>query len=1032
VSLAAAVAFTLNRRVTVLVFAALTVIVGLLCLVRLPVELVPPGMTSAELTVWIPVDAANPAEVQETVVRPTEENLRTIPGIVRLASFAGPNNARIRVQFSKTVDLDLAAAEVRDRVERSRPSWPREVRRYNIFRFNADTDIPIMTFGLAFEKRSDDLSFLIDEKVVKPLEATPGVARVQVWGLLDDQIRIYVDREKALASGIDLYRLTQDLENANLDVSGGEIDDGGVKYSLRTEGRFRSLDDVREYPIRPGLKLGQIADVRPEQAVRDFVALSRNRFALWCIVQKESTANTVATCDGVRETLRTKIASDGALAAAGVKLMDESGMDAGRIIGDALAQLKDTAVSGAWLALIVLLWFLRRLRLTIVVTLAIPLSLLVTAVATAATGGSLNMLSLLGITIAIGMLVDNAIVVTECILQKRDLGLPPLAAARAGAAEVALAVALSTLTTVVAFLPIIFMSGDRDVTFFTSAIGLPLCYAVSASLVVALVFVPLGTVVFYPSRERRADPPWLAKLRTSPAFDRLAAAYARSLAATLRRPRLVALAVLAVAGIVTKAAWDALPKTDLTDDRGGSLSIDVDLEGNFTLTDAFETFTTLGRVVESKVEEYGIKDYWAFFRRTGGDIDIKLRTKNARRTAEIAELLKKDLPKLPGVRIQAGKKSDEPEKAKTTFRLTGPDVAKLEELARDAADLIQTVPGVAKAKSDLEPAAREIHIAPDREKLSRLGVIPEALWGTVQYGVRGFPLNDLVSGEREIPLIVQYEGGAEATLTELRETALFSRAGGRVPMSAVADLSVTRGFAEIRREGGKTGATITVDVNDSTKKDETRKTIKALLDRLPLPDGYAFEDKQGVEMAEGMKEMSVATALAAVFVFLLMGIMFESFVLPFAVLLSAPFSWAGAVWLLAAMSTPLDMIGSISLILLVGVVVNNGIVLIDCAHRLQLEGRSRTESLVEAGRLRLRPILMTALTTIVGLVPTGFAAETNSEISYKALALAVIGGMTVATFLQLYVVPVAYVLLDEARKVSGAALRAATAGFRTR
>ncbi len=1020
-SLAEVVAFTLSRRVTVLVLAVLTVVVGVIAFRRLPVELIPPGMSSAQITVSIPVDAANPAEVQETVVRPTEENLRTIPGIVRLVSFAGPNSAQIRLEFSKTVDIDLAVAEVRDRVERSRPSWPREVRRYNIFRFNADTDIPILSFGITFEKRSDDLTFLIDEKVTKTLEAVPGVARVQVWGLLDDQIRIYVDRNKALAAGIDLYRLTQDLESANLDVSGGEIDDGGVKYSLKTAGRFRSIEDVREYPIRPGIKLGQIADVRPEQAVRDFIALYRNEFALWCIVQKESTANTVATCRLVEEAIRTKISTDKSLRDVGAAVRLEGAFNTGNLIQDALDTLRTTAQDGAWLAVLVLLVFLRRFRLTLIITLAIPMALLLTAAWAAATGDSLNLLSLLGITIAIGMLVDNAIVVTECILQKRDQGFAPLAAAQAGAAEVALAVTLSTLTTVVAFLPIIFMSGDRDVTFFTSAIGMPLCVSVSASLVVALVFVPLATVVCYPRHfDAAGGPRLLARLRSSPGFDRMAAAYGRSLGRVLSAPRLTAAAVVVVSTGLTYVAWEKLPKTDVISSEGGKLKIDVALDGNFSLNEAFKTFTELGRTVERLSPELGIKSYWSFFRRNGGSFDISLSAKNPRQTADAAVRLRTALPKLPGVRIQAGKSDDASEKSKITFRLTGPDVAVLEVVARDAAELMAGVPGVSRAKSDLEAAAREIHILPDREKLNRLGVVPEALWGTVQYGIRGFPLNELASGEREIPLVVMFDGGNEATLSELRETPLFAGEGGRVPLSAVADLAVTRGFTGIRREGGKIGATITVDVLDPKAKEDVRKSVKSLIDRLPLPDGYGFEDLRGAEMGAAFREAKIAALLAAVFVLLLMGIMFESFVLPFAVLFSAPFSWTGAIWLLALTDTPLDIVGFISFILLVGVVVNNGIVLVDCAHRLRTEGLSRTEALTEAGRLRLRPILMTALTTIVGLLPTGFAEESNSQISYKALALAVIGGMTVATLLQLYIVPVAYVLLDDFRKTAAA------------
>jgi hydrophobic/amphiphilic exporter-1 (mainly G- bacteria), HAE1 family len=1024
VSLAAAVSFTLRRRVTILVLAMLVVGTGVMSVLRLPVELIPSGLTRARVTVSIPVPSANPSEVQETIVRPTEENLRTIPGVASIYTQAHVNFARLSIEFSKDVDLDAAVAEVRDRVERSRPAWPSEARRFEINRFNLDTDIPVVAFGFSFDERGDDFTFVVEESVVKPLEAVNGVARVQVWGLLDDVVRIYVDRERALAAGVDLYLLSQELEKANLDVSGGEIEEGGVRFTLKTAGRFRTLEDVRSYPIRPGLRLDRIAEVRPEQAVRDFIALSNNRFALWCQVMKESGANTVATCDAVRAVLENRIANDPRLKDAGIRLHPEIFFDQGRLIRSAIDNLVDTALDGAWLAIAVLVWFLRRLRLTAVVAIAIPFSLLMTAAATAATGGTLNLLSLVGVTIAVGMLVDNAIVVVECVLQKRNEGLSPLAAARAGASEVALAVTMSTSTTIVAFLPIIFMSGDRDATFFTRAVGLPLCFAVGSSLLVALVFTPLATVALYRAGRSKPDSPIVAKLRRSIVFEALANAYARTLDRALESPGRTALvAALLVVG-VTALVWKDVPRADQLNDDGGEIETNVALDANYTLSDAYAVFTELGRAIDSKKEALGVRDYWAFFTRKGGRLEARLSTRDPRETERVAAELRNVLPKIPGARVQTGRKNDGSEKSKVRFRLVGPEVETLEVLARDAAESIRALDFVARADSDLEAAAREIHIRPDRALLNRLGIVPEALWGTVQYGVRGFPLNELATPKREIPLVVMFEGGDEASLDELRETPLFSRTGGRVPMSAVADVAPARGFTEIRRENGKARAVVEADVSDATKSEDVRKAALALLARTPLPEGYAWEDLLGREIEEGMTEMKIAVALAAIFVFLLMGVMFESFVSPFAVLLSAPFSWAGALWLLAVTKEPLDTVGTIGFVLLVGVVVNNGIVLIDCARRRREEGLSRRAALVDAGRLRLRPILMTSMTTIAGLLPTAAAGASNSQISYKSLSLVVIGGMTTATLLQLYVVPAAYALLDDFRLNAGAALAA--------
>ncbi len=1023
-SIERAVAWTLSRRVTVLTLALLLVAIGWISMKRLPVELAPRGFTTGEVTINIPVNASNPVEVQETVIRPTEELLRTIPGITKITSRARKDAARISIEFSRDVDADLAAAEVRDRVERARPSWPSDVRRYFLFRFNLDSDLPVYSFGLTLDRPGEEATFLVEERILKPLEAIPGVARVTCWGLLDDQVRIYVDRDRALASGVDLYQLTQALERANLDVPGGEIREGDVRYSLKSDGRFRSIEDVKAHPVRPGLPLGTLADVRAEKAVRDFVALSGTRPSLWCQVQKESTANTVETCERVRTMLRDRISKDPRLAELGLGFLWFERMDFGKVITGAVDQLKQSTLEGACLAVVVLLLFLKRFRLTLIITLAIPLSLLITAAAMDATGASLNILSLLGITIAIGMLVDDAIVVVECIQQHRDRGLPPMRAARMGTAEVALPVTLSTLTTVLAFLPIIFMSGRQEVTFFTSAIGMPLVWAVLASLVVALVFVPLATVAL--TRGKFTDPAWIVWFRSNAFFDRIAGAYGRSVGAALKRRFALLFLSTAFCGGLSWWAWSLLPKTDVMSDAGGGINIEIELDANYSLQEAYDTFVTLGKAVERVGPEIGLDDFWSFFRDRGGSMNVYLAHRDPDKTKAAIETLRKALPRIPGAKVQVGLEDREGgAKQRTSFQVFGPNLDKLEVVAREVAEEIGRMPGILKTKCDLEPAEDEIHVVPNRARLQRFGISSEALTGTIGYGVRGFPLAELASGDREIPLIIQFEGGDTQRLSELRETPLFTKTGARVPMSAVAEIVVTRGFGEIRREGGRARANIAIDTNE-TDTQGLMKRIRERLARFPLPEGFSYEDTAGASFEDGMKELGLATLLAAVFVFLIMGIMFESFLLPFVIILSVPFAWCGALWALAFTKTPLDLVGSIAAILLVGIVVKNGIVLIDCARRLMDEGLARDDALKEAGRVRLRPILMTAATTILGLVPTAIAVETGSTISYKALAVATIGGMTVATLLQLYVVPAIFAALDDARSLCARIL-----GFRT-
>jgi HAE1 family hydrophobic/amphiphilic exporter-1 len=1022
-ALDATIRWTLHRRVTVFVLMAMVVVVGVIATRRLDLELLPRGFQENDVSILIPVASANPIEVQESIVRPTEELLRTIPGIKRLVSAAGANEAWMNVEFSKDVDLDLATAEVRDRLERARLVWPPEVRRYRIFRFNLDTDLPIFQFGIGIQKPSDELTFLIEEKIVKPLEAIPGVARVQCRGLLDDQVRIFVDQNRALAAGVRLYELTRALESGNVDVSGGEIEDAGVRYTLKSEGRFRSLEDVRDFPIRPGLTLGQIATIEPVKAVRDFIVLSRMQPTLWCRVQKESSANTVETCARVREALAGRILPDPRLKEMGVSFHFFDWGDIGKVITSALQTLGETAVHGSWLSVLVLLFFLRRVRLTILIGLAIPLSLLLTGIWIAAAGGSLNLLGMIGVTVAIGMLVDDAIVVVESIHQKREEGLTPMAAALRGTADIALAVVLSTLTTVVAFVPIMFMSGDTEMTFFLSGIGLPLCYAVLASLFVALVFVPLGTVMCYRWQKNLHEPEWVSKLRTSAIVSWLIGIYSRSLASALRNRFAALVLIIIPIAMLSQWAWSALPKTDVTSDDGGSVSVDVELDSNFTLSDAHGAFLELGRAIEAMGAGIGLKHFWCFFDRTGGDIRIILDHRDVVKTKEAAKKVKAELPRPPGVRVQCRLQDERDRARELTFNVYGDDVVRLADVADEVADVIQTVPGVLRVKSDLKSAEGEVHITPDREKLQRFGIVPEALWGTVQYGVRGFPLNELVSGEREIPLIIQFKGGDEQTLGELRETSLFSRRGAQVPMSAVADIGVSRGFGEIRREGGRARARLSVD----SAEEDTEKLVERIRKRLDahlLPEGFSYQDNKGAELDNAKTQMMLALLLSATFVFLLMGIMFESFILPAAVFVAVPFSWAGAILALAIAGSTFDFVGSISLVLLIGVVVKNGIVLIDCAARIRHAGAEKHAALVQAGAQRLRPILMTALTTTLGLVPTAIAKATGSQISYQSLAIAVIGGMTLATILTLYLTPITYSLLDELRVAFGGAVRA--------
>lgn len=1021
-SLPGLVAFTLRRRVTVTMLFVATVVLGAASYRQLPVELMPGGFTEPEATIWIPAASSTPLEVQEQIVRPTEELVRTIPGVKEVATRARQDGARLSVTLGRDIDPTLGLAELRDRVERARASWPAEARDFFIWQFDIESDLPVFAFAVDLDRRDDDrLTFLVEEKVLRQIEALPGVARVECWGLLDDQVRIRIDRERANALGVGIYQLTQLLEKSNLELSGGTVEEGEVRVALRTDARFKSLDEVRQMPLdRRGLTLGDVAEVEAGKGVRQFMAFSRTKPALWCQVFKESSANTVEVADRVRAFVRDELATDERLLDIGATPRLYEPADIGAIVTNALNSLSQTALIGALLALFVLLAFLRRLGPTLVITLSIPACLMITLAWIWASDGSLNLLSMLGITVAIGMLIDNAIVVVENVTRHRDLGVPPLEAARRGASEVALAITLSTLTTVAAFLPIIFLTGEGLVTFFAAGIGLPLCVAVGASLFVALVFIPLATVVVSP-RAASGDAP--IRDSSEGVLPRLAV---RACGQLLRQRFWTLVILVTVVGGITRVAWEAVPKVESRDDSGGRVTVDVDFDGNLTFGDAGREMLFIGRWIEEVADEIDLEHFWCFFRRGSGEVMIDLQHKDMLRTRDTAKWLKERLPERAGVKLDIsveGAQSNE--RGKLRLDLFGPDPGTLVDLSEQVLEVIEGVPGVLSVSADVEKAEAEIHVVPDRESVARKQIDPRALRGTITYGIRGWRVTDLRFDEREIPMIIEYEGAADRDLPELQSLAIPSNDGREFPLDAIADITTSRGLGEIRRRDEQASIRLTVESAEEDRE-ALSEDIRTALAAVPMPDGYGFQATSQATLDSASKTAMSAVLLAAVLVFLLMGVLFESVMQPLAVIFSVMFSWAGAVWSLALFNTPLDPIGFIAPIVLVGVVVNNGIVLIDCAHRLRADGLARTEALLEAVRIRLRPILMTAVTTIVGLLPMAISDGGGSSISYRALAHGLIGGLVLATFLTLLVVPVIYSLLDDLglflRRVFGASL----------
>ncbi len=1124
-----------RRPVMLLVIFAALVVVGMLAFLRIPLQMMPDGIVEPGLQIFVQHPGASAQENEEKVARVLEEQLRTLTGIEEIESGSSDDSLWIWVQFNATQDMDIARAEVRDRVERARPLLPSSVEEIGIWAWN-QSELPVMFFALLHPGDSKETDFLVDEVIRRRLEAVDGVGRVEVWGVLDDSVRILLEEDKVRAANLDLGRLIERLSQDNFAQPLGEITDGGRRVILRSDMRFKTRQEIERYPLGDGLLLGDLARVVDAKSVRDRLFKIDGRFAYYGEIQKDTQANVVATCQRVKSAFE-ELRADPRLRG---RFEFLPLFDQGEFIETSLGQLEKTAIHGGVLALVVLFVFLWRVRLTLAVALSIPVSAVLAIAWAYFTGGSFNVLTMTGITLAMGMLVDNAIVVVENISRLRREGRPSLEAASTGTREVALAVTLSTLSTVVVFLPMIFMSENPTLRIMFGELGLPLCLSLLFSLLLAMVFLPVIAARLVGPRPRLAEE---VARRLRP-LGRLLARSVANLVGLLRwglhsfvhagfRFERALLAVLAplrwplaagallLAGWKATQAWPALvlserladfgaggaasagvaaaqgyavpglaaavlvliglsrwrarpakaparpavlapegdslvdllvrgnrvllewtlnnrlaacgvtalllgsivvPQSNMTvtsfgqDENISRLDFHVRLEDNFTLAQAAEEMRYYDRFLEERRERYGFDHLGNRFDEGGGRFSLYWETTNSQENydAVLADLRESLAPPAGHTLVIGDESTNERNRNVVIFRLTGPDSEKLEEYGERAIELLRQVDGLYSVSTPLSNSQRQVRVVLDQELAQGFGISAEQALRNVSWALRGWQLPRFQEPGREVPLIIEYDDEEVEGLSTLRDLEIYGQSAP-VPLSSFAELEFERGSRTIRRRNGQTSYMITARVEDPLRQKELSDAGYAALQSLDLPRGYGIgeEDLISTRQEEEFQELQSALFLSVALVFLLMGILFESFLLPFSVLFTIPFAIVGAFWTLYLTGTAMDSVGWIGIIILVGVVVNNGIVLIDRIHALRTQGLERTRAVIEGSAHRVRPILMTALTTVIGLLPLTLADPPSDGIDYRALATCVAGGLTVSTLFTLWVVPLAYSLFDD-------------------
>jgi HAE1 family hydrophobic/amphiphilic exporter-1 len=998
---------SLDRPVSTVVLLVSLIVIGAVAIFDLPLDFMP-LVKEPEVDVEVPFPGSHPLEALRQVILPIEEEVATIPDVKSIRSHAASGMARTEVEFDWSADIDLKKTEVREAVERARPRLPAGV---GHIRVQGDVGGPgeggaILHGRISAERDLSESWELLDRRIGRPLERIKGVARVSLYGVEPQQVRVDLDLDAFRRHGVGPGDLLSRIDGANLDLDLGAVRGDVVRYDVRAVGRFRDLEAIRNLLLGPhGLRVRDVARVSLEEPRLDYGRHLDRKFAIGIDVFKEPSANTVDTVDRVMARIR-EIERDPELA--GIRLL--VWLNQGEEIRSSLRGLRNSGLFGGVLAAVVLYLFLRRLSTTLIVSTAIPFSLVATCGAMYLLGSEFNVLTLLGLMFGVGMLVDNAIVVIENIHRLEQRGLVPPRAAREGSSQVALAVVASTATTVIVW-SWLFVMPRSHLTIYMGQVALTMCLAVGCSLLISLTFIPLAAARFVPARPVR--PGFL--------LARIVPAYRAMLGWTLRHRFLTLLGMLLLGssaavpiGLIEKSGEPKLQQ------REASIFYQVHdpatkdvLEGYVDQVEGW---------LESRREELGYESLYSWYSETEGCMTRVYLPREKATEDAIARLrrqLQDDLPVIPGVKLEVGDREwwrhGAEGRRMVSVALHGEDPEYLERLAARVEERLRGVPDVVEIYGPTVQGQKEVRVVVDPERARAAGLTPGAVAEAVAFAFRGQRLRRFEARDGELEIVVGLPDEARPGLASLAGLAIPAPRGGTLPLESVAAIAVGRTAPMLRREDRRTTTWVSVQFDEKElTTDEAQARVAERMEGLVLPAGYSWDWGQwGRERDEALGVMLQGVLLSLLVVILLMAALFESLSQPLAIIITLPLAFFGAFWSLWIFGYDLDAVGFMGVIILIGIVVNNGIVMVDHVNHLRRQGLGRTPALVEGCGDRLRPVLMTATTTVFGLLPLAFSGSTVAGAYIDSMAVGVLGGLCTSTLFTLVALPVWYTTVED-------------------
>jgi len=977
----------LKRPVTTIMIMLSLFVTGLISSRLLPQESWP-ALNVPAAFINVPYNGATPAEVERLITRPIEEALATLGGITEMTSRSRADSASITLMMKLSTDLDSKILEVREKVDMVKHLLPDDVERVWVQKFSTE-DIPIISLVLSGDR---DLSYaydFLDKKLKQPIERLKGVGSSEFRGVVQPNIEIHLDSIKLAMNRVNQDKLLQDLRAANFLVKSGTVLNGERKYRLTPDGEYHSLKDIENFQVKAGVKLSDVASIALVSPEKNSEIRTDRKKSIGMEVFKESDANVVEVTQQIVELIE-QIKLQQEFANIKIDVNDNSGAE----IQESLTDLLKAGAVGIFMSFIVLFIFLRNSRITLIVVASVPISLSFAIAGMYFMGYTLNMLTLAGLFIAVGLLIDNSVVICESILQQQGKSLSQVQKILKGVDNVSIAIISGTLTTTIIFLPLL-MGEKNFITILIEQIAVAICLPLFASLIIAKTAIPLML--------SRVNQQALSAVVTQGKLDQW---YRPSLTKILTKPKMTGLAIflLCISGIFTRGLVN---DNQDVGDAEKEILVRYHINGEQKLADVSKIVDQMEQYLYDNQQDFEFEQVnsriWSSFAMSR----IKLKKDRVTPIHELKKKIRKGFPETAIAKPSFDWASGKEKLVKIT--LNGSSTERLMALSEGIIPQLNNVEGFAEVGIDNGTTKLELLLRINRDKASRLGVSTQEIASRISTALRGNNLRsfrDQVLGEVAIRLV--YHTEKAVPLEHIKQLPILENKGKIITLQQLVTISSTPVMRQISRSQRRTNLTISINLEGLGRKEAAEK-IEQVMEYIALPSGYDWNLGRQFEQDDAaMKDMAMNMMLALALIFMVMAALFESLLMPIAILSSIVLAFIGVYWTFAILGIGLGETGMIGMLILMGIVVNNGIVLIDQINKLKGDSISLLTPIIDACVSRIRPIFMTVATTVIGMVPLALASSDNQAYP---MAVAIIGGLLFSTFTSLFLVPFCYFML---------------------